>query len=127
MLNRRGISRAVVLLAIIATALIIAILVPVAENVIEDKARDADELHVQTAENSAKLRFVQDGEPFIAIYDCENKKFDDLGTASSIAAPYGNTKEHEGQVIYVRVDKNGDVFTKWVYPEDYATELQKGH
>ena len=119
-LNRRGVSRAIVILSIIAAALIIAILTPVVMNAIDGKARDADALHVQTAINSARLRFVQENVPFNALYDSENKQFVDVGTGVEKVEPYGNSKEHEGQVIYLRVDENGEVFTKWVYPEDYA-------
>ncbi len=124
MLNRRGISRAVVLLTIIAACLIIAILIPIASGELDIKAREADELHEQTATNSARLRFVQEGEPFNAIYDCENKQFVDLGTGASVVEPYGNSKKHEGLVIYIRVDKSGEVFIKWVDPKDYGTDLQ---
>ena len=123
MLNRRGISRAVVLLTLIAVAIIIAIAVPVVQSKMESAARDADTLHEITAENSAKLRFVQEGIPFSAIYDCENKQFVDFGTGVSFVEPYGNSKIHEGKVLLVRVDESGKVYTKWVNPEDYDSSL----
>lgn len=123
MLNRRGISRAIVLLSIIAACLIIAILIPVVSSVLDSKAREADELHEQTAINSARLRFVQEEIPFNAIYDCENKQFVDLGTGVGVVEPYGNSKEHEGLVIYLRVNEKGEVFIKWVDPKDYGTDL----
>lgn len=123
MLNKRGVSRAVVLLAIIAACLIIAIIIPVATGVVERRAREADDLHEQTAINSARLRFVQEEIPFNAIYDCENKQFVDLGTGVGVVEPYGNSKEHEGLVIYLRVNEKGEVFIKWVDPKDYGTDL----
>ena len=122
MLNRRGVSRAIVILSIIAAMLIIAILTPFVKNAIDRRAIEADNLHVQTAVNSARLRFVQENVAFNAIYDCENKKFVDVGTGVEKVEPYGNAKVHEGQVLYLRVDESGEVFTKWVYPEEYANE-----
>ncbi len=119
-LNRRGTSRAIVILAIIASALIIAILVPVVMNALDGKAREADDLHVQTAVNSARLRFVQENVPFNALYDSENKRFVDIGKGTEKVEPYGNSKQNEGKIIYLRVDENGDVYTKWVYPDDFA-------
>ncbi len=120
MLNRRGIARAVVLLAIIAALLVLAILVPVVLKALDSRAVQADELQEQTAYNAARLRFVQENVDFTALFDNENKQFVDTGTGTKMVTPYGNSKEHEGQVIFVRVDKSGEVHLKWVNPEDYA-------
>ena len=62
--NRRGISRAVVLLIIIALALIIANAVPVAHSKKEEMARSVDELYVKAAEDEAYLRWVRMDSPF---------------------------------------------------------------
>ncbi len=118
MLNRRGISRAVVLLTIIAVALIIAIAVPVARSRSQKVKRDMDDLYVRTAEDDAYLRWALENKPFSAIYDSENKRFIDISTKMSKAPPYGTAKEHEGMVIFVKVDEEGNIYTKWVNQEE---------
>ncbi len=117
-LNRRGIARAVVLLAVIALALIIAIAVPLVRKRTQSVARDVDALYIQAAEDDSYLRWVQDGNPFSAIYDSENKKFIDIENGMKKVDPYGTSKEHEGMVIYVKVDANGNIKTRWVYQDD---------
>ncbi len=116
-MNRRGISRAVVLLSIIATALIIAIAVPVIQSRKESMDSSLDDLYVKAAEDEAYLKWVQDNEPFSAIYDSENKTFVDKRTAMVTVTPYGTNREHEGMVLYVRVDESGNISTKWVQKE----------
>ncbi len=113
-LNRRGISRAVVLLTIVALALIIAIAVPVAHSKKEEMARSVDDLYVKAAEDEAYLRWVQDGQPFSAVYDSENKNFIDVASGMRKANPYGELKEHAGMVLFVKVDNEGNISTKWV-------------
>lgn len=114
MLNRRGISRAVVLLTLIAIALIIAIAVPVVQSKKEEMARSVDELYVKAAKDEAYLRWVQDNNPFSAIYDSENKIFIEKGSGMRIVTPYGEMKEHVGMVLFVKVDEKGNISTKWV-------------
>ena len=117
-LNRRGIARAVVLLAVIALALIIAIAVPLVLKRTQSVAKDVDALYIQAAEDDAYLRWVQDGRPFSAIYDSENKRFIDIEGGMKKVDPYGTSKEHEGMVVYVKVDANGNIKTRWVYQDD---------
>ncbi len=114
MLDQKGISRAVVLLTIIALALIIAIAVPFVQMKKESVARDMDDLYVQTAEDDAYLRWVLEDKPFAAIYDSENNRFIDMATAMEKATPYGNSKEHIGKVLFVRVNEEGKIYTEWV-------------
>ena len=116
-MNRSGISRAVVILTIIAVALIIAIAIPVVLSRTDAVKRDMDDLYVKAAEDEAYLRWVQEYEPFTAIYDSENKKFIDTGAPKWIVTPYGTSKEHEGMVLFVKVDENGDISTKWVFQD----------
>ena len=121
MFNRRGISRAVVLLAIIAIALIIAIAVPVVQSKKESMARSLDDLYVNSAEDEAYLRWVQENSSFSAIYDSENKTFIETGATMRTVTPYGEAKEHEGMVLFVKVSDNGSISTKWVYQENDAS------
>jgi hypothetical protein len=122
-LNRRGVSRAVVLLSIIALALIIAIAIPIVQNKSESVARDVDDLYVQQAEDDAFIRWIQDNTAFTALYDSENKRFVDVGTGMDQVPAYGTSKEHKGQIVFVRVDESGNIYTKWVYPEDYLSPV----
>ncbi len=112
--NNRGVSRAVVLLALIAAALLIAIIVPVVQNKNDDYARSVDDLYVKAAEDDAYLQWIQTEKPFSAIYDSENKKFIEAEIGRNIIPPYGTSREHEGMVVYVTVDDNGNIRTKWV-------------
>ncbi len=113
-LNRRGISRAVVLLTIIALALIIAIAVPIVRSKTQNVAGDMDDLYVRTATDDAQLRWMLDNRSFTAIYDSENKQFVDIATGMKQVPPYGTAKEHEGMVILVKVDESGNITTKWI-------------
>ncbi len=117
MLNRRGVSRAVVLLALIALVLIIAIAVPVVQSKKEDYARSVDDLYVKAAEDDAYLRWVQADKPFTAIYDSENKRFVDTKDARKKVTAYGTSKDHVGMVVFVKVDDKGNITTRWVNPE----------
>ncbi len=105
-------------MAVIALALIIAIAVPLVRKRTQSVARDVDALYIQAAEDDSYLRWVQDGNPFSAIYDSENKKFIDIENGMKKVDPYGTSKEHEGMVIYVKVDANGNIKTRWVYQDD---------
>ncbi len=118
MLNTRGIARAVVLLAVIALALIIAIAVPLVQKRTQGVAKDMDDLYIQAAEDDSYLRWVQEGRPFSAIYDSENKRFVDIENGMKMVNPYGTSEQHEGMVIFVKVDVNGNIKTRWVYQDD---------
>ncbi len=118
MLNRKGIARAVVLLAVIALALIIAIAVPLVRSKTQGVAKDMDDLYIRAAEDDSYLRWVQEGRPFSAIYDSENKRFIDIEGGMKKVEPYGTSQGHEGMVIYVKVDENGNIKTRWVYQDD---------
>ncbi len=118
MVNTRGISRAVVLLALIAVALIIAIAVPILQGKSDSAARDVDDLYVQAAMDEAHLRWMQEYKAFSAIYDSENKKFIDTGSRRTLVTPYGTAKEHEGMVLFVKVDGDGNISTKWIDQKD---------
>ena len=120
MLNQKGISRAVVLLSIIALMLLIAIAVPIVLSKTEQVAKDMDDLYVKAAEDEAYLRWVQDSKPFSGIYDTENKKFIEGNQDISEVTAYGTSKGHEGQVIYLKIDEKGNISTKWV-DKDYLS------
>ncbi len=113
-LNGRGISRAVVLLAVVALALAVAIAVPVVKSRQEKMNRSLDDLYVKAAEDDAYLRWVQGSGPFKALYDSENKRFEDIRSGMPEVPPYGTAEEHEGMVLYVSVDEDGNIFTQWI-------------
>ena len=116
--NRRGVSRAVVLLAIIAVALLIAIAIPIVLNRTNNMARDVDDLYAQSAEDEARLKWMDEYTPFSGFYDTENKRFIEPGTNMIKITPYGTSKENEGKVIYVKVDDKGNITTKWTRQDD---------
>ena len=113
MFDQKGMARAVVLLAVIATALLIAIVVPVVRQRTDAAAKDMEDLYEQAAKDDAYLVFVQEGKSFTAIYDSENKRFVDERSSSERVNPYGVTKEHEGMILIVTVDTGGNIKTRW--------------
>lgn len=117
-MDRRGVSRAVVLLAIVAVALLLAIAIPIALSKTNNMARDVDDFYVQSARDEARLKWMDEYTPFSAFYDSENKRFIEAGTNMIKINPYGTSKENEGMILYVKVDDEGNISTKWTYQDD---------
>ena len=111
-----GVSRLVVLLAVIAALLIMAIIIPKVAKSTDEKAEEADSYYVIAAEKEAERRWMETYEAFSAYYDAENKKLKNTASDAEKIKPYGTSKNHEKKIVFVSVDDEGKIKTTWIEP-----------
>lgn len=114
--NQNGFAAVFLIVGGLILVMLALILVPKILNSNEAAAVKLDEEHEQTAEDSAKL-WAQTGGAFTAVYDYYNKIFVQ-GEKARKVEPYGESKEHDGMVILVTADANGNTKVSWTVPKE---------
>lgn len=115
--NEKGAVAAIFLiLGALILIMLVLIFAPDFSGAGEDFKQQEDRAHVQTAEDSARLKFSATG-AFTAIYDYTNKRFV-TGVNGRNLEPYGKSKENIGKVIYVEVNSSGKIKTYWDVPRE---------
>ena len=111
-----GMSRLVVILAIIAVALIGLIAYPISKSIMNNRANEVDANYITTATKEAQVEYLNNYKGFTAVFDTETKKFVDETTAKKTVNPYGTSKEHQGKYLLITVNDKGDVSAEWITP-----------
>ncbi len=114
--NSKGISRFVVIFVVIAVALVGVIVLPIINNIADDRANEVDAQYITTAEKEATVQYLNNYEGFTAVFDTETKKFVDESTAKKTVNPYGTSEEHQGKYLLITVDDKGNVSSEWITP-----------
>ena len=114
--SNKGVSRLIVIVAVIAIALVGLVILPLANKYANDRANETDAYYVTTAEREARVEFIQNRMTIEKVFNTENKKFVDPKEAKKTVKPYGTSKEHLGKYLLVKVDEDGNITTTWVTP-----------
>ena len=114
--NQKGISRLVVLVAMIALALVAVIAIKAILNTTEKALEDVDAQLVVTAEHEALLEHTRNDLITEVVYDAENKSFVDPNEAKIKVEPYGSSKKNKGKYLLITIIDDDNISSQWVTP-----------
>lgn len=120
--DKKGYAAIILILLVAILIMIVLILYPSFIDLGKSTKDKLDSDYEQTAEDSAYMKYMADGQGFVAVYDSENKTFiDQIASKREFGkiTSYGESDDHKGKLILVRVDDSGDISLTWISSDEY--------